>query len=123
MSIVHTRETGKLRQIERMVGSTFHRLEIPSGKEVCRKQFFYFMDKLLQADISHGDYESYVPMLEERFAEMSKEEVLKRVAALEFDRFLKYYENAGDLNMRDDRRGNREAGSRDQSRKAMNRQK
>ena len=59
------------------------------------------MDKLLQADISHGDYETYVPMLEEKFADMSKEEVLKRVAALEFDRFLKYYENAEDLNVRD----------------------
>ncbi len=116
MSIVHSREIGKLRQIERMVQSQFHKLEIPSGKDVCRKQFFYFMDKLLQADISHGDYESYVPMLEERFADVSKEEVLKRVAALEFARFLKYYENAGDLNVRDDRRNSREAGARDQSR-------
>jgi len=115
MSIVHSREIGKLRQIERMVQSPFHRLEIPSGKDVCRKQFFYFMDKLLEADISHGDYETYVPMLEEKFADISKEEVLKRVAALEFDRFLKYYENAGDLNVREDRR-NREAGARDQSR-------
>jgi ATP-dependent RNA helicase DeaD len=59
------------------------------------------MEKLLQADISHGDYESYVPMLAEKFADISKEEVLKRVAAMEFDRFLKYYENAEDLNTRE----------------------
>ena len=77
MSIVHSREIGKLKQIERMVQVPFHKLEIPSGKDVCRKQFFQFMDKLLQADISHGDYETYVPMLEEKFADMSKEEVLK----------------------------------------------
>ena len=32
------------------------------------KQFFHFMEKLLQTDISHGDYESYVPMLDEKFA-------------------------------------------------------
>ena len=57
--------------------------------EVCRKQFFHFMDRLLQADISHGNYETYLPMLAERFSDISKEEVLKRVAALEFDRFLK----------------------------------
>jgi ATP-dependent RNA helicase DeaD len=43
-------------------------------------------------------------MLEEKFADMSKEEILKRVAALEFDRFLKYYENAEDLNVREQRR-------------------
>jgi ATP-dependent RNA helicase DeaD len=59
------------------------------------------MERLLQADISHGDYETYVPMLAEKFADVSKEEVLKRVAAMEFDRFLKYYENAEDLNARE----------------------
>src|SRR3954453_18119812 len=114
MSIVHTKELYKLRQIQTMVQAPFHKLEIPGGKDVCRKQFFNFMDKLLQANITHANYETYVPMLEEKFANMSKEEVLKRVAALEFDRFLKYYENAGDLNVREDRR-NREAGARDQS--------
>jgi ATP-dependent RNA helicase DeaD len=103
MSIVHARETGKIRQIERMVQVPFHKLEIPSGKDVCRKQFFYFMDKLLQTDISHGDYETYIPTLQEKFQDISKEEVLKRVAALEFDRFLKYYENAEDLNARERR--------------------
>jgi ATP-dependent RNA helicase DeaD len=104
ISIVHTRELYKLKQIEKMVQQPFHRLEIPSGKDVCRKQFFFFMDKLLQTDISHGDYETYVPMLSEKFAAITKEEVLKRVAALEFDRFLKYYENAGDLNVRSQNR-------------------
>jgi len=110
LSIVHSREIGKLRQIERIVQVPFHKMEIPSGKDVCRKQFFSFMDKLLQADISHGDYETYVPMLAEKFAEVGKEEVLKRVAAMEFDRFLKYYENAEDLNVRERAR---EYGSRE----------
>jgi ATP-dependent RNA helicase DeaD len=120
MSLVHSREIGRIRQIERMVQVPFHKLEIPSGKDVCRKQFFYFMDKLLQADISHGDYETYLPMLQEKFQDVSKDEVLKRVAALEFDRFLRYYENAEDLNARerkDDRnrygdKGDRPAGDR-----------
>lgn len=107
MSIVHTREVGRIRQIERMIQVNFHKLEIPSGKDVCRKQFYYFMDKLLQADISHGDYETYLPMLQEKFADVSKEEVLTRVAAMEFDRFLKYYENAEDLNPRERTREDR----------------
>lgn len=112
MSIVHAREIGKIRTIERMVQVPFHKLEIPTGKDVCRKQFFYFMDKLLQTDISHGDYETYLPMLQEKFADVSKEEVLKRVAALEFDRFLKYYENAEDLNARERRDERRSSDSR-----------
>jgi ATP-dependent RNA helicase DeaD len=113
MSIVHSREVGKIKQIERMVQVPFHKLEIPTGKDVCRKQFFHFMEKLLQADISHGDYETYVPMLEEKFADITKEEVLKRVAAMEFDRFLKYYENAEDLNVRERHREYRDRDSRD----------
>ncbi|MCF1714754.1 DEAD/DEAH box helicase [Flavihumibacter sp. RY-1] len=108
MSIVHSRETFRLRQIEKIVQAPFNKLEIPTGKDVCRKQFFYFMDKLLETDISHGNYETYVPMLEEKFADMSKEDILKRVAAMEFDRFLKYYENAEDLNIREDRSRSRQ---------------
>jgi ATP-dependent RNA helicase DeaD len=103
MSIVNRREIGRIKQIERLVQVPFHKLDIPSGKDVCRKQFFSFMDKLMQTDISHGDYETYLPTLQEKFAHISKEEVLKRVAAMEFDRFLKYYENAEDLNLRERR--------------------
>lgn len=104
MSIVTSKETYRIRTIEKMVKAPFHKLELPSGKDVCRKQFYSFMDRLLSADISHGNYETYLPMLQEKFAQVSKEEVLTRLAALEFDRFLKYYENAEDLNIRDNKR-------------------
>jgi ATP-dependent RNA helicase DeaD len=89
-------------------------MEIPSGTDVCRKQFFHFMERLLAADISHGNYETYLPMLQEKFAAVTKEEVLQRVAAFEFDRFLKYYENAEDLNIKKvpERREERKVGER-----------
>lgn len=103
ISICHSREAFKIRQLEKMVNAQFSRLDIPSGKDVCRKQFFYFMDKLINADISNGDYETYMPDLQKKFETISKEEVLQRVAALEFDHFLKYYENADDLNVKIDR--------------------
>jgi ATP-dependent RNA helicase DeaD len=101
MSIVHSREVGKVKQIERIAKAQFHKFEIPSGKDVCRKQFFAFMDKIIGTDVTNEEYETYVPMLQEKFADMTKEEILKRVAAMEFDRFLKYYENAEDLNIRE----------------------
>ncbi len=109
ISICHSRESFKIRQLERMVNAQFHKLDVPSGKDVCRKQFFHFMDKLMQADIAHGDYETYMTDLQEKFAHISKEEVLQRVAALEFNHFLKYYENAEDLNSRGDYRDRRES--------------
>lgn len=98
ISICHSREVYKIRQLEKMINSRFNKMDAPTGKEVCRKQFFHFMDKLMQADVSHGDYETYMPDLIKKFEEVSKEEVLQRVAALEFNHFLKYYENAEDLN-------------------------
>lgn len=108
VSIVTPKETYRLRQIERLVNTRVHKMDVPSGKDVCRKQFFHFIEKMLMADISHGEYETYIPLLKEKFENVEKEEILQRVAALEFDRFLKYYENAADLNMRsDDRRGER----------------
>jgi ATP-dependent RNA helicase DeaD len=107
ISVISQREAYRLRQIEKLLNNRFHKLDIPSGKDVCRKQFFHFIDKLLKADISHGEYETYIPLLREKFVDMEKEEILTRVAALEFDRFLQYYENAADLNVRDDRRAER----------------
>lgn len=104
LSLVSSKEIHEVRQIERMINNKMHRLDIPTGKDVCRKQFFHFIDKMLQADISHGDYETYLPLLKEKFADTNKEEILQRVAALEFDRFLKYYENAADLNIREEKR-------------------
>jgi ATP-dependent RNA helicase DeaD len=98
ISICHSRELYKIRHLERMVNARFHKMDAPTGKEVCRRQFFHFMDKLMKADVSHGDYETYMPDLIEKFASITKEEVLQRVAALEFSHFLKYYENAEDLN-------------------------
>lgn len=104
ISICHSRESFKIRQLEKMTNASFHKLDIPTGKDVCRRQFFYFIDKLKNTDISNGSYETYMPDLERKFSDMTKEEVLKRVAALEFDHFLKYYENAEDLNVRSDSR-------------------
>jgi ATP-dependent RNA helicase DeaD len=122
ISICHSRETFKIKQLERMINAKFHKVDIPSGKDVCRKQFFHFMDKLIQTDISHGDYETYLPDLMKKFEDVSKEEVLQRVAALEFNHFLKYYENADDLNTKLDVRATRsnenfrDAGSRGKER-------
>jgi len=122
LSICHSRESYKIRGLEKMINARFHKVDIPSGKDVCRKQFFHFMDKLMQADVSHGDYETYLPDLVAKFTDVSKEEVLQRVAALEFNHFLKYYENAEDLN-RSDIRGERKSTFRDEQGPAQGRER
>jgi len=114
MSIVHSRELYKLRQIEKIVKAPFHKTDIPSGTEVCRKQFMAFMNKVLSLDIESRNLDAYMPALLEKFADVSKEEILRRLSIMEFDRFLNYYENAPDLNMREgDRSSSRDRGSRE----------
>ncbi len=104
MSIVSGRDTGKIRDIEHLMKVQFDKLDIPSGREVVERQFFAFIEKLKHVDISHGDYELYLSDLTEQLGHMSKEELIQRMAALEFNRFLKYYEKAGDLNNSEKRR-------------------
>lgn len=108
ISIVHSREVYKIRSIEKLINAQFHKMDVPAGRDVVRKQFFHFMDRLKSADISHGVYETYLPVLMEKFQEVSKEEILQRVAALEFESFVKDYENAEDLNVRESARAPRE---------------
>lgn len=114
MNIVTPREEStKLKRIQKLVKNDFHKLEIPDGKAVCRKQFFHFVEKINNSGELHGDFETYIPLIEEKFANITKTELLRRFAALEFDRFLRYYENAGDLNYREEnRRERREPGKK-----------
>jgi ATP-dependent RNA helicase DeaD len=98
ISILHSREMGRINDLERMMKVPFEKLLIPSGIEVCEKQFMSFIDKIKATEVNHGDYEQYMPYLTEQFADMTKDEIIQKVAAMEFNRFLKYYEKAGDLN-------------------------
>ena len=114
ISIVHSRETYKIKSIEKLINAKFHKMDVPAGYDVVRKQFFHFMDRLKTADISNGVYETYLPVLQEKFQDVTKDEILQRVAALEFESFVKDYENAEDLNVRESARPMRED-SRQQS--------
>lgn len=120
VSICHSREVYKIKQLEKMINAPFQRMEIPGGQEVVRKQFFHFMDKLASADISQGNYEAFLPDLVRKFENISKEEVLQRIAALEFDQFVRYYENAEDLNIKNEPRSKGDSFNKSYSNNARN---
>lgn len=101
MSLVTSREMSRIRQIEKMIKAPIERADIPNGHDVTEKQFIHFLDKIASAEVNAGDYERFLPMIEEKFTEISKEDLVKKVASLEFERFLKYYRNASNLNIQD----------------------
>lgn len=98
ISIVNSKELGKIRQIERVIGKKFIKAEIPSGFDVCEKQLFALVHKVHNVEVNDEQIEQYIPRIMDEFAELSKEDVIKRFASLEFNRFLDYYQNAPDLN-------------------------
>ncbi|WP_374166660.1 DEAD/DEAH box helicase [Arcticibacter sp. MXS-1] len=98
IAIINSKEIGKIRQIERVIGKKFTKVDVPGGFDVCEKQLFALVHRVHQVEVNETQIEAYIPRIMDEFAEMSKEEIIKRFASLEFNRFLEYYKNAPDLN-------------------------
>lgn len=98
ISIINGKELGKIRQIEKTIGKRFVKAEIPTGFDVVEKQLFAMVHKVHNVEVNEQQIEQYIPRIMDEFKDMSKEEIIKRFASLEFNRFLDYYKNAPDLN-------------------------
>jgi len=106
IAIINSKELGKIRQIERVIGKKFIPAEIPTGFDVCEKQLFGMIHKVHNVEVNEQQIEPYITRIMDEFADMDKAEIIKRFASIEFNRFLEYYENAPDLNVSaDDMRG------------------
>lgn len=98
IAIINTREVGKISQIERIIKSKFVRKEVPRGVEVCEKQLFHLINKIHETEVDEQEIAAYLDKAYQEFSDLSKEELIKKVVSLEFNRFLSYYKNAQDLN-------------------------
>jgi ATP-dependent RNA helicase DeaD len=97
VSLVHLREKHTLQQIENMLKKPFKALPIPSGNEICGKQLFHWVGKLEAVPEGHKEIEKFLPEIKLRLAGLDREELLRRVVSLEFDRFLDDYRNGEEL--------------------------
>jgi ATP-dependent RNA helicase DeaD len=97
VSLVHLREKHTLQQIENMLRKPFKALPIPSGNEICGKQLFHWLGKLETVPEEHKEIEKFLPEIKLRLAGLDREELLRRVVSLEFDRFLGDYRNGEEL--------------------------
>ncbi|HJP64229.1 MAG TPA: DEAD/DEAH box helicase, partial [Mucilaginibacter sp.] len=98
ISIINGKELGKIRQIEKTIGKRFVKVEIPGGFDVVEKQLFALIHKVHNVEVNEQQIEQYLPRIMDEFKDLSKEEIIKRFASLEFNSFLDYYKNAPDLN-------------------------
>jgi ATP-dependent RNA helicase DeaD len=100
VSIVHLKETGKLKQIERLSRKKFERKMVPGGDEICEKQMFHLIDRVVNVETNDNEIGKFLPPILEKFEHMSKEDVVKHFVSLEFNQLMEYYRNAKDLNIK-----------------------
>ncbi len=94
IAIVHSREKGKLREIERMIGKTFERKEVPTPEHIIEKQLYNLADRLERVEVNESEIGRYLPGVAKKLSWLSSDDLLKRVMSLEFNRLLNYYKDA-----------------------------
>ena len=95
--IANSREMYRIRKIEKMIGKEIRRAKIPGGPEICKKQIEFLIDKLDDVTLPVEAF-PYLPILEEKWKAMTRDQIIKKFLAVTANRFLEYYKNAPDLN-------------------------
>jgi ATP-dependent RNA helicase DeaD len=113
VSILHTKEVGKIRDLERLTHKSFVHKQVPGGNEICEKQLFNLVDRVENTAVDDHQIDQYLPVIYKKLSWLSREDLIKHFVSVEFNRFLEYYKDAPDLNVsakekrtgRDDRTG------------------
>lgn len=96
--IVNMREQYKIKLLEREIGKGFEKGRIPSGEDICEKQLFKLVDKVCNIKVNEEQIGKYLGVISKKFEHMSRDELIKKLVSEEFNRFLKHYQGATDLN-------------------------
>ncbi len=99
LSILHLKEKGKMKQIERMLGKTIAYKTIPTGREICEKQLFNLIDKVENVEVNTELIEDYLNVIYKKLEWLDRDDLIRHFVSVEFNRFLASYENARDLNI------------------------
>ena len=91
IAIINLKEKGKLRSIEKSIGQQFAKGEIPSAKDICKKQLFKVIDDLEKVKVNEEEIEGFMTEIYRKLDWLSKEDLIKRVVSREFNRFFEYY--------------------------------
>ncbi|MFT4981892.1 MAG: ATP-dependent RNA helicase DeaD [Bacteroidia bacterium] len=117
IAIIHSRERGKLKSVERKLKRTFEQRPVPTGQEICETQLYTIVEGLGKLNVNEKQIEPYLPAILEQLGHLTKEDLIKHLVSFEFNKFLDYYKNAKDLNVlnargdRNDRGRDRDRGS------------
>lgn len=97
ISIIHSREKFKIRNIEKEIGKEFVKAEIPSAEEICKKQLYKVMDQILKTDVDEEQIAPFMQDISRFFEYIDKEDIIKKIVSVEFGKFLAYYADAPEI--------------------------
>ena len=97
ISIIHTREKYKVRNIEKTIGKEFVDGTLPTPEEICKKQLFKAMDDIMKTDVDEALIAPYMADINRQFEYVDKEDLIKKMVSITFGRFLDYYKDAPEI--------------------------
>ena len=97
IAIVHTREKGKIRQVEKQLGKEFVAGEMPTPQEICKKQLYKVMDQIVKTDVDEEQIAPFMQDISRFFEFIDKEDLIKKIVSVEFGKFLAYYADAPEI--------------------------
>lgn len=103
IAIVHVKEKGKIREIEKIINKKFEEGKIPSGEAICEKQLFNLVDRIEKVKVNEEEISNLLPSVYRKLDWLEKEDIIKRVVALEFNRLIDYYREAEEIETPADR--------------------
>ncbi len=98
IAVITNREKNKIKPIEGKIKKHFTQKQVPSGQEICEVQLFSLIDKVHDIEVNEKEISDYLPDVFQKLEGLGREELIKRFVSIEFNQFLSYYANAGDLN-------------------------
>ena len=107
VAIIHSRERGKLREIEKRIGKTFEYKKVPTPDHIIEKQIYHLADQIERVEVDDAQIERFLPGVRKKLEWLSEEDLLKRVLSLEFNRLLDYYRDMPDIDLNADNKKDR----------------
>lgn len=117
VAIIHSREKGRLREIEKKIGKTFEYKKVPTPDHIIEKQLYNLADRLERVEVNEAEIEKYIPGVRKKLEWLSEEDLLKRVLSLEFNRLLQYYQDMPDIDLNAPEKGDKKERKRGEGRR------
>lgn len=108
IAIIHSREKGRLREIEKIIGKKFEHKQVPTPEHIIEKQLYHLADRIERAQVDETEIGKYLPGVSRKLSWLSGEDLLKRLISLELHRLIQYYKDAPVIDLIDEKKSKKE---------------